>query len=142
MVGLGGVGCDHNEDPANCEKVVDDSPPRVGGEAISGLDLGDDGCDESNNPCELRHCQPNDPSKIIDCWGRRKGRRMLERGGWAGLSWARRGPSGVGSGMLTAEMDMVARANGSPIMLPTSIPRRLFCLLYSILRSDGEWSEP
>lgn len=58
MVGLGGVGCDHNEDPAHCEEVVDDCPPRVGGEAISGLDLGDDGCDESNNPCELGDCQP------------------------------------------------------------------------------------
>lgn len=59
--------------------------------------------------------------------------------GWAGF----RGGGGWGVfGVLTAEMDMVARANGSPMMLPTSMPRRLFCLLYSILRSDGEWSEP
>jgi len=69
---------------------------------------------------------------------------MLKREGWAGPGWAgfRGGPGGGASGVLTAEMDMVARANGSPMMLPTSIPRRLFCLLYSILRSDGEWSEP
>lgn len=62
------------------------------------------------------------------------------RAGWAGLG-SEGGGWGV-FGVLTAEMDMVARANGSPMMLPTSIPRRLFCLLYSILRSDGEWSEP
>lgn len=63
--------------------------------------------------------------------------------GWAGLGWVGRGPEGGPVAcVLTAEMEMVARANGSPMMLPTSIPRRLFCLLYSILRNDGEWSEP
>lgn len=140
MVGLGGVGCDHNEDPAYCEEVVDDGPPRVCGETISGLDLGDDGCDESNNPCELRDCQPAIHLKLLrvglgggEGWvaGCSSGKAGL---GSAGCRGGRRG----GSGVLTAEMDMVARANGSPMMLPTSIPRRLFCLLYSILRSDGE----
>lgn len=67
---------------------------------------------------------------------------MLKREGlgWAGLDreGGRRGTRWV----LTAEMEMVASAKGSPMMLPTSMPRRLFCLLYSILRSDGEWSEP
>lgn len=87
MVGLGRVGCDHNEDPADCEKIVDDCPPRVGGEAISGLDLGDDGCDEGDDPRKLGSCQQDGPSKI-DRWGRRMGCRMLMRGkamqGWAG----------------------------------------------------------
>lgn len=47
-----------------------------------------------------------------------------------------------GHGVLTAEIEMVARANGSPIMLPPWMPRRRYCLLFSILRRDGEWSEP
>lgn len=69
---------------------------------------------------------------------------MLKREGrgWAGLEWVARGGRMGSRWVLTAEMEMVARANGSPMMLPTSMPRRLFCLLYSILRSDGEWSEP
>lgn len=40
--------------------------------------------------------------------------------------------------MLTAEMEMVARAKGSPIMLPVLTPRRPYCLEFSILRKDGE----
>lgn len=42
----------------------------------------------------------------------------------------------------TAEMEIVARAKGSPTMLPILTPRRPYCLLFSILRRDGEWSEP
>ena len=51
------------------------------------------------------------------------------------------GPQGCeegGHGVLTAEMEMVARANGSPIMFPMLMPRRRYCLLFSILRSEGE----
>lgn len=93
MVGLGGVGRDHNEDPAYCEKVVDDGPPRVGGETISGLDLGDDGCDKSNDPRELSKCQHIGPSKI-DRWGRRMGCRMLKREGLGCAGLRGRGPEG------------------------------------------------
>lgn len=39
---------------------------------------------------------------------------------------------------LTAEIEMVARAKGSPMMLPVSTPRRPYCLEFSILRKDGE----
>lgn len=39
---------------------------------------------------------------------------------------------------LTAEMEIVARAKGSPIMLPVLTPRRPYCLEFSILRKDGE----
>ena len=46
MVGLGGVGCHHDEDTGHQEEVVDDGPPCVGGETISGLDLSDDRGDE------------------------------------------------------------------------------------------------
>lgn len=93
MVGLRGVGCDHDEDAADCEEVVDNSPPRVGGEAISGLDLGDDRCDEGNYPGELRPRQQHGPSKI-DSWGRRNGMQdaRAERLGWAGLDG---GPNGA-----------------------------------------------
>lgn len=40
--------------------------------------------------------------------------------------------------LLTAEIEMVARAKGSPIMLPVLTPRRPYCLEFSILRRDGE----
>lgn len=140
MVGLDGVGCHHNEDPRHYEKVVDNGPPRIGGETISGLDLSDDRCDEGNNPCQLERTVSQGRSKndhLEEGWGgERMGCRMQAGGGRQG--WAGRG----GHGVLTAEIEMVARANGSPIMLPPWMPRRRYCLLFSILRRDGEWSEP
>lgn len=53
MVGLCGIGGDHDEDAANDKEVVDDRPPRVRREAIACLDLSNDGGDEGNYPCQL-----------------------------------------------------------------------------------------
>jgi hypothetical protein len=47
--------------------------------------------------------------------------------------------------MLTTEMEIVARANGSPITFPMLNPLRgePYCALeFSIFLSDGEWREP
>lgn len=49
----------------------------------------------------------------------------------------------VGCARLTAAIEMVARAKGSPMMLPKLMRLRPYWALeYSILVSDGERSEP
>jgi hypothetical protein len=54
MVGLGGVGGDDDKDASNDEEVVDNGPPGICGEGALGLNLGDDGGDEGNDPRELK----------------------------------------------------------------------------------------
>lgn len=71
MVGLGGVGGNHYEDATNDEEVVYDSPPGIGWEAVSGLDLSDDGSDEGYYPCQLSRRQHKLLSKN-GVWGRKK----------------------------------------------------------------------
>ena len=53
MVGLDGIGRDHDEDADDEEKVEDDGEPGVDWEREFGLDVGEDGCEERDDPGKL-----------------------------------------------------------------------------------------
>lgn len=65
MVSLSGVRSHHDENPDDQEEIEDDGPPRVGREAITSLDLGDNRGNECDNPCKLDSRQHVTPIDIL-----------------------------------------------------------------------------
>lgn len=53
MVCLNGIRCYDDEDADDEEEVVDDGPPRVCRVRRTGLDLGEDGGEEGDDPSQL-----------------------------------------------------------------------------------------
>lgn len=53
MVGLSAIRRDHDEDADDGEEVEDNSPPCIQREARPGLEMGEDGSEERDDPCQL-----------------------------------------------------------------------------------------
>lgn len=106
MVGVYGVAGDDDEDADDEEQTVDDCPPCKRREAIAfgGLNLRDYARDEGDVPCELW-----DNESV----GMKKG-----------PAFTHVHAAVCGGGKPTSEMEIVARAKGSPRMLPKRTPLR------------------
>lgn len=118
MVRVDRVAADNYEDANNKQQVVDASPPGVSRVRVASgaLNLTDDGTDKGDAPSELG-------LNVSD----------VTFGQTAVLA------------SLTVAMESVARAKGSPRMLPIWIPLRVWpyiILELSIFRRDGEATEP
>ena len=120
MVRLGAVGRDHDEDSDDDGNVENQRPIRVEGEPGRHLDVRQNCRNEGYYPCEL------------------------QRGGAASAHRSRRTTHSLGpKSKLTVAIEIVARANGSPMMFPKLMRLRPYWALeYSIFPSDGERSEP
>jgi len=109
MICLGAIGSNNDEDTDDCEEVEDNRPPVEKGEGAPALDVCEYRAEEGNNPCKLSR----EGSALIDAV-----RREHEP---------------------TADIEMVARANGSPITFPRLMRLRPYWTReFSIFLSEGE----